>query len=68
MRQVSSLVANKTAAAELKGWLKEGEGGTGGSGSSCSPLPNGTPSAAVGEEGLGRKRKSEEPAGGRQVV
>ena len=67
MRQMSSLAANRTAAADLKEWLREGGGGGGGRelpGTSSSPRHPSNGTAAEGEERLGQKRKMEEPRAG----
>ena len=67
MRQMSSLTANRTAAADLKAWLREGGGEGGGRevpGTSSSPRHPSNGTAAEGEERLGQKRKMEEPRAG----
>ena len=74
MRQMSSLTANRTAAADLKEWLREGGGGRGGGGgggggrevpgTSSSPRHPSNGTAAEGEERPGQKRKMEEPRAG----
>ena len=66
MRQMSSLTANRTAAADLKAWLREGGGGGGRevAGTSSSPRHPSNGTAVEGEERLGQKRKMEEPRAG----
>ena len=67
MRQMSSLTANKTAAADLREWLRGGGGGGGGGevpGPSSSPHHPSNGTAAEGEGRLGQKRKMEEPGAG----
>ena len=67
MRQMSSLAANRTAAADLKEWLREGGGGGGGRevpGTSSSPCHPSNGTAAGGEDRLGQKRKMEEARAG----
>ena len=67
MRQMSSLAANRTAAADLKEWLREGGGGGGGrevAGTSSSPRHPSNGTAAEGEDRLGQKRKMEEARAG----
>ena len=70
MRQMSSLAANRTAAADLKEWLRERGGGGGGGGgrevpeTSSSPRHPSNGTAAEGEDRLGQKRKMEEARAG----
>ena len=69
MRQMSSLTANKTAAADLREWLRGGGGGGGEvPGPSSSPHRPSNGTAAEGEGRLGQKRKMEEPGAGITIM
>ena len=61
---MSSLTANKTAAADLREWLRGGGGGGEVPGPSSSPHHPSNGTAAEGEGRLGQKRKMEEPGAG----